>query len=159
MNGMIGGWRAMVSMNNSTPPARDAMLLTILAQNCENARHIKNERLTFVNIYAIVVAGALSLMNSAKGRPVFELYLAFFLWVFSMIGLVSSLRLKAELEECMAKIRSIATDAGLADSIAVGLTQGRLSHLPKFRWVFPVFYIITSVGFCGLFFQLLCGFW
>ena len=130
--------------------SRNPLLETILAQNCENARHIKNERLTFVNIYAIVVAGTLSLMSSIKGNTAEDLYLSFFLWFFTILGLISSLRLKAELDECMTKISAIAKEAGLADYLAAGMSEGRLTRLPKFRWVFPVFYLIASVGFFGL---------
>ena len=146
---------ASVFMSDSVPPVRDPMLMTVLTQNCENARHIKNERLSFVNIYAIVAAGALSLMNSVKGRPMDELYLAFFLWIFSVMGLISSLRLKAELEECARKILSITSSAGISDYIALGACEGKMAYLPKFRWVFPVFYLIVSIGFLGLFLQRL----
>jgi len=50
----------------------------------------------------------------------------------------------------MTKIRAIANDAGLAEYLAIGMTPGRLARLPKFRWVFPLFYFIANLGFLGL---------
>ena len=37
-------------------------------QNWENARHIKNERLSFTNIYCIVAAGLLSFLHTVTGK-------------------------------------------------------------------------------------------
>ena len=44
------------------------MLLAVYQQNWENARHIKNERLSFTNIYCIVAAGLLSFLHTVTGK-------------------------------------------------------------------------------------------
>lgn len=67
----------------------------VFQQHWENARHIKNERLSFTNIYAIVSASILSLLNSARGEFVLEISMLVFLVCFSLIGLLTSMRLKA----------------------------------------------------------------
>lgn len=54
-------------MNAPATPSEKRALLTVFQQHWENARHIKNERLSFTNIYAIVAAGILSLLQNRDG--------------------------------------------------------------------------------------------
>ena len=131
-------------------PSQKRALLAVFAQHWENARHIKNERLSFTNIYAIVSAGILSLLHSIKGEPVLEISILAFLCSFSFIGLVTSLRLKAELEECLHNIEKTVTQIGMEQFMPVIDSKGALTRYPKFRWLFPVFYSITSAGFVAL---------
>lgn len=133
-----------------TPSGRRA-LLVVFQQHWENARHIKNERLSFTNIYAIVVAGVLSLLHSVKGEVVLELALHIFLCSFSAIGLLTSLRLKAELEECLRNIEKVVTALQFERFMPIVDARGDLTRYPKFRWLFPVFYAIAL----GCFFALL----
>ena len=58
------------------------MLLAVYQQNWENARHIKNERLSFTNIYCIVAAGMLSLLHTVAGKRVLEISMLSFLVLF-----------------------------------------------------------------------------
>ena len=92
----------------------------IFQQNSENARHIKSERIWFMNIYAVITAGVLSLLHTAQGKSILELALLIFMSVFSLIGLLTSFRLKAELEECQQKLGEIADKANLAEYVALG---------------------------------------
>lgn len=126
------------------------MLLGIFQQNWENVRHIKNERLTFTNIYAVITAGALSLLNTIKGQGRAEVFLLLFLWFFSIIGLLTSLRLKAELEECLENIEALLITTGLESFMAMGVTRNARMRYPKFRWVFPMFYAFTTLTFSGM---------
>lgn len=132
-----------------TPSGRRA-LLVVFQQHWENARHIKNERLSFTNIYAIVVAGILSLLHSVKGEVVLELALHIFLCSFSAIGLLTSLRLKAELEECLRNIEKVVTALGLEHFMPVVDARGALTRYPKFRWLFPIFYSMALGCFLAL---------
>ena len=125
-------------------------LIAIFKQNCENARHIKNERLSFTSIYAIVAAGILSLFHSVTGEKLLEISLIIFLCFFSLIGLITAFRLKAELEECMSTIEQIVSRIGLTEFMALGGQQGALRRYPKFRWVLPIFFAVNSAGFLGL---------
>ena len=147
-------------MNEGKIQAEDRPLLqTILQQNWENVRHIKNERLTFTNIYAIVTAGALSLLNTVKGQGRAEIFLLLFLWFFSIIGLLTSLRLKEELEECLANIENLLVAVGLETFMAMGGKPNARIRYPQFRWVFPVFYSFTTVAFTILLFSNLFATW
>ena len=136
----------------SSPPANfeTRTLLAIFQQQWENARHIKNERLSFTNIYAIVSAGILSLLHSVNGAFFLEISLLAFLCTFSLIGLLTGLRLKAELEECMRNIERTVAQLGMQQFMPVVDSKGLLTRYPKFRWLFPIFYSITSTGFLGL---------
>jgi hypothetical protein len=138
-------------------PSEKRTLLAIFAQHWENARHIKNERLSFTNIYAIVSAGILSLLQSVSGEFILEISLLVFLLAFSIIGLLTSLRLKAELEECLHNIERIVAQTGLEEFMPVVDSRGSLTRYPKFRWLFPVFYSICTAGFLILLLFLLIG--
>ena len=59
-------------------PSEKRTLLALFAQHWENARHIKNERLSFTNIYCIVAAGMLSLLHTVAGKRVLEISMLFF---------------------------------------------------------------------------------
>ena len=130
----------------------------IFQQNWENARHIKNERIWFMNIYVIIAAGILSLLNSIRGEAVIECSLVVFMCLFSFIGLLTSFRLKAELEECLQNIKHMAAIEQLETYLAIGDSEGPLIHYPKFRWVFPVFYSLSTAAFSALLtYRLLIG--
>ena len=129
------------------------MLLAVYQQNWENARHIKNERLSFTNIYCIVAAGLLSFLHTVAGKRVLEISMLVFLVLFSMIGLLTSLRLKAELEECLHKIDRIVSQTGVEPVSALSEAKGVPTRYPKFRWIFPWFYSIGTIGFLILLWQ------
>jgi hypothetical protein len=138
-------------------PSEKRTLLALFTQHWENARHIKNERLSFTNIYAIVSAGILSLLHTVRGEAVLEVSLLVFLLAFSVIGLLTSLRLKAELEECLHSIERIVAQSGLEEFMPVVDSRGALTRYPKFRWLFPVFYFICTLGFLFLLLTRLTG--
>jgi len=123
------------------------MLLAVYQQNWENARHIKNERLSFTNIYCIEAAGMLSWLHTVAGNRTLEISMLFFLVLFSLIGLLTSLRLKAELEECLHKIDQIVSQTGVEPVSALSEAKGVPTRYPKFRWIFPWFYSIGTIGF------------
>jgi len=140
-------------------PSEKRVLLAIFAQHWENARHIKNERLSFTNIYALVSAGILSLLHAVRGESTLEISLLVFLFAFSVIGLLTSLRLKAELEECLRNIERIVSQTGLEEFMPVVDSRGALTRYPKFRWLFPVFYSICTLGFFVLLLARFSGGW
>ena len=137
-------------MNPPPTPSEKRALLAVFQQHWENARHIKNERLSFTNIYAIVSAGILSLLHSVPGEFVLEISMLVFLCCFSGIGLLTSLRLKAELEGCFHNIERTVARLGVEEFMPVVDARGALTRYPKFRWLFPLFYSIATAGFFGL---------
>ncbi len=134
-----------------------ALFATIFQQNWENARGIKSERIWFMNTYSVISAGSLSLLKGIHGERVIELTLILALCLLSLVGLISSLRLKVELEECLEKIEAMVARAQVDEFVAVGRPEGRLLRYPAFRWVFPVFYFIGIVVFVGLLVYRLAG--
>ncbi len=132
--------------------SQQAVVLAVFRQHWENARHIKNERLSFTNIYAIVSGGILSLVHSVQGQGqvVLEVSILLFLCFFSVIGLLTSLRLKAELEESLRNIEKTVARLGMQPLMPVVDSHGTLTRYPKFRWLFPVFYTISTAGFVTL---------
>lgn len=135
-------------MTDPTPPSINPVLYASLyQQNWENARHIKSERIWFMNTYAVISAGILSLLHGIRGGAVAELALMAFMCVFSLIGLLTSFRLKAELEETLEKLSAMVAWAQVEPYVALGRSEGDLSRFPKFRWIFPLFYGMASGAF------------
>ena len=138
-------------MSNETSDIKDSPLFVeTFRQNWENVRHIKTERMWFMNTFSAITAGALSLLQAISLGAVLQTSLIGFMCVFSIIGLLTSLRLKAELEECLAKIQSMVAQTNEREFVALGQSEGHLSRYPKFRWIFPVFFSLASAGFVSL---------
>lgn len=138
-------------MSDESNSVREKLLFAeIFRQNAENARHVKSERIWFMNIYSIIAAGVLSLLHSIRGEAVLEYLLVLFMLAFSLIGLLTSLRLKAELEECLHQLQKMALEDGSQEFLALGETEGALTLYPKFRWIFPLFYSIATLAFVAL---------
>jgi hypothetical protein len=133
------------------------LFLAVFQQNWENARHIKNERLWFTNIYAIIAAGILTVLQLARDNHAIEITVIGFMVLFSVIGLLTSFRLKAELEECLHNIHQIASSEGLDSLMALSREDGVPIRYPQFRWIFPWFYGLVSLGFLAvLIIKLVC---
>lgn len=139
----------MIDQHHKT--TETALFATIFTQNWENVRSNKSERQWFLNTYSVISAGTLSLLQSIRGERVIELVLIFALCLLSLVGLVSSFRLKAELEECLEKIQAMVTAAQVDPFVALGRPEGKLLRYPAFRWVFPIFYGLGLLLFVGLF--------
>ena len=140
-----------MEMSNETPAVVDPdMFAAVFSQNWDNARHIKSERISFMNAYSVICAGVLALLQSVQASDLIRIALLFFMTLFSLIGLLTSLRLKGELEECLAKIEAMSVQARVNDFVALGQLEGRSSRYPRFRWIFPIFYAMTTAGFITL---------
>ena len=139
------------TMSHGATPAKDpAFFVEVFRQNWENVRNIKTERIWFLNTFAAISAGALSLLQAVRLGAVLQISLILFMCLFSIIGLLTSLRLKAELEECLAKIQAMVARTNEREFVALGQSEGDLSRYPKFRWLFPVFFSMASAGFVAL---------
>ena len=127
-----------------------ALFAALFQQNWDNVRNIKNERIWFMNTHAIVSAGVLSLLQGVPGELVLQWSLLLFMSVASLIGLITSLRLKDELEECLEKLDTLVARAQVDEFVALGRMEGRRARSPAFRWVFPVQYFLVTLLFVGL---------
>lgn len=146
-------------MSNETLGGVDPLVFAAgFAQNCENARHIKSERISVMNVYSLISAGVLTLLQDVKAPDLIRTGLLVFMILFSLFGLLASLRSKGELEECLAKIEAMSMQASMSQFVALGQLEGRSARYPRFRWMFPIFYSLTSVGFISLIvYRLLSG--
>jgi hypothetical protein len=138
-------------MSNETPaPIDPGMFAAVFSENWDNVRYIKSERISFMNAYSVICAGVLALLQSVQASELIRIALLFFMTLFSIVGLLTSLRLKSELEECLAKIEAMTTQAKVSQFVALGQLEGRAAQYPKFRWIFPIFYSMTTAGFITL---------
>ena len=138
-------------MSNETPAAIDPEIFeAVFSQNWDNARHIKSERISFMNAYSVICAGVLALLQTIQAGELIRIALLFFMTLFSLIGVLTSLRLKSELEECLEKIEAMTVQAKVSQFVALGQLEGKPSRYPRFRWIFPIFYAMTTAGFIAL---------
>ncbi len=138
-------------MNKENPTVTDASIFaSVFEENWQNARHIKSERISFLNAYSLINAGVLTLVQNVQASHLIRIVLLVFMGLFSLFGLLTSLRLKSELEECLAKIEAMSAQVGMTEFVALGQLEGRLSRYPKFRWIFPIFYSMTTAGYVAL---------
>ena len=64
-----------------------------------------------MNAYSLITAGVLTLLQNMQTSDLIRTALLVFMALFSAFGFLTSLRLKAELEECLDKIGVMATAA------------------------------------------------
>lgn len=115
------------------------LLAVIYEQYWLHARHVENERLWFTNIYAIILAGTLTLL----GKPTYSgFYIAVlvFLISLSMIGMLFSLKVKLIFLWYTRKVFEIMIDYGLRkywiDIAKPKTAVGKISVSA----LFPIFY-------------------
>ena len=72
-------------MSNETPAAIDPdMFAAVFSQNWDNARHIKSERISFMNAYSVICAGVLALLQSVQASDLIRIALLSFMTLFSI---------------------------------------------------------------------------
>ena len=99
----------------------------------------------------------LSFLHSSSSEGVLSVSLLSFIFLLSVIGLLISLRLKSELEDYLTKIDSMVHDSGLAAYSTHDETVGHTIQPLKFRWIFTLFYLITTMGSLALVIQQFVG--
>ena len=135
-------------MSDEKPDTTNPVIFAaVFNQNWENVRHVKNERISFMNAYSLISAGVLALLQNIHTSDLIRTALLIFMTLFSGFGFLTSLRLKAELEECLDKIGAMSSAAKATPFVALGRLDGHPWHYPKFRWLFPVFFGMTTAGF------------
>ena len=138
-------------MSNETPnPTDSTIFAAVFNENWQSVRNIKTERLSFMNTFSVIAAGVLTLLQNVRTSALLEISVLLLMCLFSMFGLLTSLRLKGELEECLAKIQALSVQAKMSEFVALGHLEGEASRYPKFRWIFPIFYSMTTAGFVAL---------
>jgi len=116
-------------------------------QAWENVRHIRNERIWFTNAYTAIVAGGLALLQRDMGAAQSKLLTCTgftLLVLFSLASLMSSIRLVAELRNSIANLQRMVAEHGMSSLIGmIEPPRGIGASLPM-RWVFPIFYSLTT---------------
>jgi len=140
-------------MEDLTPPppvgstgADPRVVASIYQQAWENVRHIRNERIWIGNIYVAVVAGGMAILphgSDVERSKAVTIMMLCVLLAFSIVSLLSSIRLVAELRQAMANVENLAARAEVSKLIGViDVRTGFGAHMP----VFPIFYSIVSAA-------------
>ena len=129
----------MLKMSNQE---KIKLLVAIYEQHWLHARHVENERLWFTNIYAIILAGTLSLL-SIPTYSGFYVAVLIFLLSLTMIGILFSLKVKLTFRWYTAKAMQIMKDYKL-DNYRIDITKPQtVIEKISVSSLFPMFY-----GFC-----------
>ena len=130
-------------------PADPGFATAAFEQASENIRHIRNERIWFASAYGAVVTGGLALLQRDNGNAAANKSLTTIGYVvlvlFSLVSLMSSIRLVEELRHAITILQRLVDENGIG--ALVGLIEpprGFAASLPM-RWVFPIFYGLTTV--------------
>jgi hypothetical protein len=115
------------------------ILLEALRENYEHFRHVENERLWFTNIYAIIVGAILTFFKEGRIEGRIFVYSMIFLIILSTLGLLMSLRLRADVQDFQDKIIAIATKLKVRDLCGLGAQKGFTVYF-KLRNIFIFFY-------------------
>jgi hypothetical protein len=83
----------MKRTNDKNQPSENS-ILEAMQQNWLHARHLENQRLTFTNLYAAIVAAVLAFMGQNGIDK--NVYLVWFLLIFSIFGLMVVLKTNHE---------------------------------------------------------------
>jgi hypothetical protein len=131
-------------------------------QAWENVRHVRNERIWFTNAYTAVVAGGLAFLlrdNGSSAQQAPKSIGLLVLVLFSVLSIFSSIRLVAELRTSIENIKRVAHQIGIGH--LVGMLEpprGIATRLPM-RWVFPIFFSLTTASLVVLLVIHLMGVW
>jgi hypothetical protein len=130
-------------------------------QACENIRHIRNERIWFTNAYTAVIAGGLAFMlrdngSSAQAPKSIGLLV---LVLFSFVSILSSIRLVVELRTAIANLKRLVNDCGMSPLINSAEPPHRFASSLPMRWVFPIFFSLTTASLVVLLVIHLMGVW
>jgi hypothetical protein len=138
-------------------PLKQELFLRVFDQSWENARHLKTERVSSASIFALLIAGSFSLLNAARSDPAFEIALLVFLTSLSLLECVMSVELVLELKECIGNVGQMLNEYKLGSTMGVDRQRQRLANYLRMRWLYPIFYGLTSIGLLGFLVYRLMG--
>ena len=143
-------------------PVEPKLVAAAYTQAWENIRHIRNERIWFTNAYTAVVAGGLAFLlrdNGSSANQAPKSIGLLVLVLFSFVSIMSSIRLVAELRTSIANLKRMVDENGIGR--IVGMIEppaGFGTSLPM-RWVFPIFFSLTTASLVVLLVLHLMGAW
>lgn len=122
------------------------MLRCIYEQNWQQLRHAEDERLGFTAIYCAVVSGVLSFLTGWEddGSLAVSVALIAFLLLFTVLGLLVSLRLRSAIHYHRDKISDTLTEMKESTLTGIGVPVTRPDWDPfALRNIFPAFYCLA----------------
>lgn len=120
------------------------LLATIYEQHWLHARHVENERLWFTNVYAIVLAGALSLLSEHVSLE-FNVAVLSFLMLLSLIGILFSLKVKLVFIWHTREAHKIIKDHGFIEYWIETKKPKTIIEKISGSSMFPLFYAICFI--------------
>jgi lysylphosphatidylglycerol synthetase-like protein (DUF2156 family) len=130
-------------MGQKTDPP-ETSLIEALHENWLHARHLESERLWFTNIYAIIVVGVLTLREGNKYS--YQTFL--FLIIFSILGLIVTLKTAHDYENHIAAIERITQRLNLSEYMVLPTSfteAASVWKVFKVRNTFMTFYVVMIV--------------
>lgn len=130
-----------------------ALATAAFVQAWENIRHIRNERIWFTNAYTAVVAGGVALLQKGIGDPTDKALTTIGLVVlvlFSVVSLMSSIRLVVELRTAITNLQHVVNENGMSRLVGIIETPHGFARSLPIRWVFPIFFGSTTVCLAAL---------
>ncbi len=128
---------------------RFKLLLAVYEQHWLHARHCENERLWFTNIYAVILAGALSLFGGSV-YSAFGVAVLLSLMSLTVLGLLLSLKIKLIFLWHTDRADEIVRRAGLEDYlIDVTRPKTRVQKISA-STLFVLFYVVCFSILCSL---------
>jgi hypothetical protein len=134
----------MKRTNDKNQPSENS-ILEAMQQNWLHARHLENQRLTFTNLYAAIVAAVLAFMGQNGIDK--NVYLVWFLLIFSIFGLMVVLKTNHEYGHHMQSVQKSAGMLRLGDEsgFPTAYRKGKsIWKIIRVRYAFLGFYILTS---------------
>lgn len=112
--------------------------LTAFSENWSHARHVENERLTFTQIYAGIVAGVLALRTAFHIQN--EQIVLMVLLLIGSLGFLLTVKLTYEFKNHISKIQEMLVDDTLKKYVTLQLSGGIFTFI-KVRILIQVFYM------------------
>lgn len=123
-------------------------LLEVMRQYREQLRLIQTERLGFLNTYAVIVAGVLAFLSQAKNVDSRSLFIV--LSVLSVLGLLWSIRNQSEIAAYHAKMRELASRAGVPPDLVAFFGATDWTRFIRLRVLFIALYAVATIVFASL---------
>lgn len=144
-----------VEKNHELGQTKEELELELLRQHCQSLRHAEDERLSFTNFFILVVVGALTFLSQTGGSIVARHYWMIYicLAVFSLLGLLLSLRLNRGIRVRRSIASELVNKAGLDKYNIYGRTLGN-TRIPSLRVIFLLLYggaflwFVTLTAWC-----------
>lgn len=135
---------------------------TAFVQAWQNARHIRIERIWFTNVYTAVVGGGLAFFATTQWGSATQAPKSIGLLVlvlFSIVSIMSSIRLIADLRTSTAALKRLVNESGMGQSVSLAdLPHGFGASLPL-RSVAPILCSLTIASLVVFLFVHVQGVW